>query len=85
NEGLQTAEALTVYPNPTDGTLYVENLPEGAFTGGIYDLHGRRMMPLNVQGGETLSLPVAKLRKGAYIVKLTATDGTMHTAKFQKL
>ncbi|MDE6514806.1 MAG: S8 family serine peptidase, partial [Bacteroidales bacterium] len=25
NEGLQTAEALTVYPNPTDGTLYVEN------------------------------------------------------------
>ncbi|MDE7103520.1 MAG: S8 family serine peptidase [Bacteroidales bacterium] len=85
NEGLQTAEALTVYPNPTDGTLYVENLPEGAFTGGIYDLHGRRLMPLNVQGGETLNLRVAKLRKGAYIVKLTATDGMIYMSKFQKL
>ncbi|MDE6308070.1 MAG: S8 family serine peptidase, partial [Bacteroidales bacterium] len=85
NERLNATEALTVYPNPTDGTLYVENLPDGAFTGGIYDLHGRQLMPLNVQGGETLSLPVAKLRKGSYIVKLTAADGAVHMAKFQKL
>lgn len=85
NERLHAAEPLNVYPNPTDGTLYVENLPEGAFTGGIYDLHGRELTPLHVQGGETLSLPVAKLRKGAYIVKLTAADGTVHMAKFQKL
>ncbi len=85
NEGQRAAEPLTVYPNPTDGTLYVENLPEGAFTGGIYDLHGRKLTPLHVQGGETLSLTVAKLRKGAYIVKLTATDGTAYMAKFQKL
>ncbi|MBD5389695.1 S8 family serine peptidase [bacterium] len=85
NERLRAAEALTVYPNPTDGTLYVENLPDGHFTGGIYDLQGRRLSPLHVEGGATLSLPVAKLRKGAYIVKLTATDGTVHMAKFQKL
>ena len=85
NERLRAAEALTVYPNPTDGTLYVENLPDGHFTGGIYDLQGRRLSPLHVQGGATLSLPVAKLRKGAYIVKLTAADGTVHMAKFQKL
>lgn len=85
NEPLHAAETLTVYPNPTDGTLYVENLPEGVFTGGIYDLHGRELTPLHVQGGETLSLPVAKLRKGAYIVKLTAADGTVRMAKFQKL
>lgn len=85
NEPLHAAETLTVYPNPTDGALYVENLPEGVFTGGIYDLSGRKLTPLRVQGGETLSLPVAKLRKGTYVIKLTASGGTVHTAKFQKL
>ncbi|MDE6113399.1 MAG: S8 family serine peptidase, partial [Bacteroidales bacterium] len=85
NEGQHAVEPLTVYPNPTDGTLYVENLPAGTFTGGIFDLQGRQLRQLNVQGGQTLSLPVAKLRKGSYIVKLTAADGTVRMAKFQKL
>ncbi|MDE5703497.1 MAG: T9SS type A sorting domain-containing protein [Bacteroidales bacterium] len=85
NESRMAAVPLTVYPNPTDGLLHVENLPEGDYEGGVFDLQGRQLIPLHVQGGATLEIPVARLTKGTYIVKLTAADGQVRMAKFQKM
>ncbi|MDE7149770.1 MAG: S8 family serine peptidase [Bacteroidales bacterium] len=85
NEKRLAATPLAVYPNPTDDMLHVENLPEGDYDGGVYDLQGRLLIPLHVQGGATLEIPVARLTKGTYIVKLTASDGAVRMAKFQKL
>lgn len=86
NENRMAAKPLAVYPNPTDGLLYVENLPEGDYEGGVFDLQGRQLMPLHVQGGATLEIPVTRLNKGTFIVKLTAAaDGQVRMAKFQKL
>ncbi len=85
NERTHTATPLTVYPNPTDDLLYIEHLPDGLHDGGVFDLQGRLLIPLHLQGGTTLNVPVARLTKGAYIVKLTAADGAVRMAKFQKL
>lgn len=86
NENRLTAMPLAIYPNPTDGLLYVENLPEGDYEGGVFDLQGRQLMPLHVQGGATLEIPVTRLNKGTFIVKLTAAaTGQVRMAKFQKL
>lgn len=85
NENRMASMPLNIYPNPTDDMLHVENLPEGDYEGGVYDLQGRLLIPLHVQGGATLEIPVARLTKGTYIVKLTATDGKVRMAKCQKL
>lgn len=85
NENRMASMPLNIYPNPTDDMLHVENLPEGDYEGGVYDLQGRLLIPLHVQGGATLEIPVARLTKGTYIVKLTASDGKVRMAKCQKL
>lgn len=83
-ESRRAATPLDVYPNPTQDRLYINGLPDGSFSGGVFDLQGRQLKSLQLQGGST-EITVDALTKGTYVVKLTAADGAVYMARFQKL
>ena len=76
-----TDNGLTIYPNPTGGTLTVESTsPIREIT--VYDLSGRVMMTAN--GGDAISvMDVSSLRNGIYLLRVM-TDSGVQTARFVK-
>jgi hypothetical protein len=70
---------ITVYPNPSRGTLWVSGLDGNLQTVGItlYDLSGKPVFQANaaVQGG-VLRLDT-RLNNGVYVVKVQYPDGTV--------
>ena len=78
-ENLLTAEDVSLYPNPTSDMLFVSGLEDFAVTYTLYDIAGRT---IDSQPYST-SIPVSKLPKGFYVVKLTY-EGRSLTKKFAK-
>lgn len=80
-----TDNGLTIYPNPTGGTLTVETTnPIREIT--VYDLAGRVMM--TVEGGANNHSPlrimdVSSLPNGIYLLR-AVTDSGVQTARFVK-
>lgn len=65
-----TAEAISIYPNPAREFFNVSREAEGAFSVMVFDLNGRVITEVNSQRGENLSVPVADLSAGVYLVKV---------------
>jgi hypothetical protein len=59
-----------VYPNPTDGVLYISLPVGGTFTGTLtlHDQTGRLCMSAPWQGGQRMMLDVSQLAKGVYVL-----------------
>ncbi len=77
-----TDNGLTIYPNPTGGTLTVESaspIREIA----VYDLSGRVMMTVGGNSTTQCILNVTSLRNGIYLLRVM-TDSGVQTARFVK-
>ncbi len=77
-----TDNGLTIYPNPTGGTLTVESaspIREIA----VYDLSGRVMMTVGGNSTTQCTLNVTSLRNGIYLLRVM-TDSGVETGRFAK-
>ena len=73
---------LNVYPNPTDGILYVELSGAGIKSVGLYDLQGRIVGANNyspLQG--TAMINVRSVTAGVYVLRVTDGDGREYHRK----
>ncbi len=70
---------VNIYPNPTRDALFVRGLEDFSVTYTLYDMSGRTIESQPY----TTSIPVSKLSKGFYVVKLTY-NGKSITKKFVK-
>ena len=79
------AESIAVYPNPASDQLTV-NLNQSAdanFEVTVTDLKGRQVRSRQVNGAETLQMPVSSLKPGAYVVTVLDEDGGL--MKYKKV
>lgn len=76
---------LTLYPNPTQGTLRIGN-PEGSENGKvvIYNAAGRVAMEEPIHSGNVTHINAQKLPAGVYIVKI-ATQQRVWSGRFVKI
>jgi hypothetical protein len=78
-------DGFAVYPNPTEGTLYIELGAErtGNVRVRVLDMSGRVVLeqPLNVKAGVN-TLDMGRLQTGQYMVELT-TDNWVKTQRVQ--
>ena len=78
-------KSIAVYPNPASDQLTV-NLNQSAdanYEVRVTDLKGRQVRSLEVNGAETLQLPVGSLKPGAYVLTVLDEDGGL--LKYQKI
>ncbi|MEW4925599.1 T9SS type A sorting domain-containing protein [Algibacter sp. 2305UL17-15] len=90
---LSTSEVLLsrvqLFPNPAHNNLNIV-LPNNLnYTKGlveVYSLMGRNVKTMALNGNDTttVSLPIANLASGTYLVRLIASNGTSYTSKFIK-
>ena len=81
--GVRLENEVSVYPNPTDGTLSFEELPNGTHRVSVRDLSGKQLISKTVKGGHQSSLDVSSLSKGMYIIAIEA-EGRWREGKFVK-
>jgi hypothetical protein len=70
---------IKLYPNPTNGILYIETSQE-IQSYEVYNLIGQRLLKGNVNDNINLK----DLSKGTYIIRLTTQEGTVITEKVIK-
>ncbi|MBL4587453.1 MAG: T9SS type A sorting domain-containing protein, partial [Flavobacteriales bacterium] len=77
----QTAETISVYPNPTTGQLYLNETYSGQFSNAdisLFDLTGRKVLSEN---GYRNSLKIDFLRAGTYILRVETQQGKLLTQR----
>ena len=65
-----------IYPNPTEGKLYIKNPSTDKFSYRIYTLNGRLISSRQHITGATTELDLSGLAKGMYIINVRTTDKT---------
>src|SRR5690606_13776814 len=70
---------IKLYPNPTNGLLYIETSQE-IQSYEVYNLIGQRLL----SGSSTGSIDMKDISKGTYIIKLTTPTGAVFTEKVIK-
>lgn len=75
-----SSNAFSLYPNPTDGMLYVNigNAVRGSVRVRVTDMSGRTVIeqPMNIASGSVSSIDMNGLRNGQYAVQVTTDDWT---------
>jgi len=66
----QGSRILSVYPNPADQVIYIQNIPEGTSPVYIYRMDGVLVLRSEVSEGNTC-IQVGHLSKGIYLLRLT--------------
>ena len=75
--------SLKVYPNPTTGLLYLENLPiDKSLSISVYDVVGRLSYQTNLHKDGSIDL--TKLASGVYHLVATQQDGSRYQGKVVK-
>jgi len=82
NSGFQTTD-VTVYPNPTDGFLFLGNLPENTTSASVIDIRGAQIMEVNLQDVEN-GIDVFDLIDGTYYMVVRTAEGNRITVPFVK-
>src|SRR5690606_34669049 len=70
---------IKLYPNPTNGLLYIETSQE-IQSYEVYNLIGQRLL----SGSSTDSIDMREVSKGTYIIRLTTPTGEVFTEKVIK-
>lgn len=67
--------AITIYPNPAQNSIFVQNSTLTPYTLKVFDNIGRLVYELHSQ--DTLvEIPVTELAKGLYLIKISQNDAT---------
>ena len=65
-----------VYPNPTEGKLYIENPSSDNFSYNIFNINGQLVRSEENISGSGADINMSSLSKGVYFVKLITTEQT---------
>lgn len=76
------SSSVTVSPNPTSNMLNVQGLSTGS-TLSIYGVNGQKMTSL-IATGSNQAINIGMYAKGIYILRVSATDGTVSNIKVIK-
>ena len=68
----QALSEIVIYPNPTKGKLFLENLPKGEVSFVIIDVRGKRVVEINKISKKTID--ISSLSNGIYQIKLEGKD-----------
>ncbi|HAA14699.1 MAG TPA: hypothetical protein DCE41_24635, partial [Cytophagales bacterium] len=79
---IPTGADFTMYPNPTQGTLNLQNLMGDKTTISVWDMAGRQLMSAVATGADH-TLDVSALKQGMYVLRIN-DGGEVSTAKFVK-
>ena len=74
---------ITIFPNPADATLSIQNSNKGEFTYEIVSLLGESIMK-NTSSSKGLTIDVQDLVPGTYFVKISNKDGIVRTIPISK-
>lgn len=74
--GLQDVAAITVFPDPTNGTVIISSALHGPVELRVLDHLGRllRMVQVRINADGPVLLDLAELPPGAYVIRLRAND-----------
>lgn len=69
-------EDVRIYPVPANQKINIELATEGDYAASIFDLTGRQMESDNYSFRRVISIPVASLESGAYLVGIRKNEGS---------
>ena len=75
-EELFSEEGILIYPNPTEGSLYIQNPSSDRFSYNIYNINGKLVANEQHISGSGREVNLSNLSKGVYFVKLITTEQT---------
>ena len=75
---------ISAYPNPTNGTLYLNSDASQIKEAYVFDLLGKQVYKSNFLGLNNVSLDLKSLQNGAYLLKVTSDSGKTETIKIMK-
>lgn len=78
-----SGKSITIFPNPADATLSIQNSNKGEFTYEIVSLLGESIMK-NTSSSKGLTIDVQDLVPGTYFVKISNEDGIVRTIPISK-
>jgi hypothetical protein len=64
-----TGQNISVYPNPAENILYLQNLPDGVSAVIIYNMEGIPVLSMQVSG-DNKSIGISNLTKGLYLIRI---------------
>ncbi len=82
-KGNVLANNVSVYPNPTNSTLFIETL-EPIKSATLYSIEGRLIAQFGVIDAGTKKINTSTLTSGIYLIEFTADNGAKATKKFIK-
>lgn len=68
NFGLQNIE---IYPNPTQGLVYIDSKKENIVSATIFDILGKKVLQLN---GKIQQVDISTLEEGMYFLRIVSDD-----------
>ncbi len=66
----------SVYPNPTEGNLYIENPSSDRFSYDIFNINGKLISSEQHIAGSGTDVNLSNLSKGVYFIKVITTEQT---------
>lgn len=73
-----------VYPNPTDGILFMREATEWINSWEIYDLQGRKLLSQYYQSMPMNRIDISALSSGIYLLRVLTTDQKLYMQKITK-
>jgi hypothetical protein len=80
---LQTADELSVSPNPAQLSLTLSNIPMNATQIIVLNVTGQEVLRVGNTGSSTRSIDISALATGCYVVKVLSPSGAI-TSQFIK-
>ncbi len=75
--------SITIFPNPADAVLSIQNSVSGGFTYEIVSILGESILS-DVSAGSTVSVDIKDLSPGTYFIKVYNKDGIVNTFPVSK-
>lgn len=84
-QSVQNAEQseISVFPNPTKGNLYIENLPEKDVLINVYDINGRSISVENMRTENGIELDFRNLDKGIYTIEIVGSKSFRYKVAYE--
>ena len=75
---------FNIYPNPAHNEINIETADHFLSKVEIIDMLGKVVYSANINGDNSLIIPVAQLENAMYLVRLTTVDNEVVYKKFSK-
>jgi hypothetical protein len=84
NPNFDSNNHISAYPNPTNGTIYLNSETSLIKEASVFDLLGKQVYKSNFSALNNVSLDLKSLQSGVYLLKVTSDSGETETMKIMK-